>query len=300
MEKVLLTGGNGFLIRNMMAHLSMYRCYTLARSGNHPYKVDLSNAVPVFEICFDVVFHAAGKAHTIPRNKQEEDDFFAVNLTGTMNLCKGLEQKGVPKQFIYVSSVAVYGKTEGIDIDESTPLAGDTPYALSKIQAERFLIAWCREHAVKLVILRPALIAGINPPGNLGAMIKGLKTYRYASIAGGNAHKSIIMAEDFARLIPLLSTIELGVYNVCADYAPSFRELELSILKQLGRKRVLSISLPIMRQLARIGDCFGESFPINSRKLHKITSDLTFSNKAIKECTGWKPLDVLSNFKIEA
>jgi len=79
-----------------------------------------------------------------------------------------LEKVGVPESFIFVSTVAVYGCETGEDIDENHPLKGNTPYALSKIQAEKFLTEWCHTNNVKLGIIRPSLIAGPNPPGNLG------------------------------------------------------------------------------------------------------------------------------------
>ena len=51
--------------------------------------------------------------------------------------------------------------------------------------------------------------------------------------------------------------------------------------------------------MALIGDCLGKKAPLNSLKLNKITKSLTFSNeKAIREL-GWKPTNVLENFKIE-
>jgi hypothetical protein len=54
----------------------------------------------------------------------------------------------------------------------------------------------------------------------------------------------------------------------------------------------------VAKGLALIGDLFGSKAPINSDKLDKITKSLTFSNaKAIKDL-GWKPLDVIDNFKI--
>ncbi len=43
-----------------------------------------------------------------------------------------------------------------------------TPYAMSKRLAEEYLHKWCYEHNVILGIIRPSLIAGPNPPGNLG------------------------------------------------------------------------------------------------------------------------------------
>lgn len=51
--------------------------------------------------------------------------------------------------------------------------------------------------------------------------------------------------------------------------------------------------------MAKMGDMIGEKAPINSLKLRKIAESLTFSNeKAVREL-GWKPLNVLDNFKIE-
>ena len=48
-----------------------------------------------------------------------------------------------------------------------------------------------------------------------------------------------------------------------------------------------------------MGDCLGAKAPINSLKLRKITSSLTFSNeKAVREL-GWNPMNVLENFRIE-
>ena len=51
--------------------------------------------------------------------------------------------------------------------------------------------------------------------------------------------------------------------------------------------------------MALLGNVLGEKAPINTSKLKKITESLTFSNeKAIREL-GWKPTNVLENFRIE-
>lgn len=254
--------------------------------------------IPKLDIKYDVVLHAAGKAHTIPENEQEKQAFFDVNLQGTKNLCTALENSGIPKAFIFISTVAVYGCDSGENITEEHPLNGTTPYALSKIKAEKYLEGWCAMHNVKLSILRPSLIAGPNPPGNLGAMIHGIKTNKYLSIAGGKARKSVLMVQDIANLLPML--IEKGgIYNVCDSYQPSFRELEMVICKQLSRKGPISIPYWLAKSMAVMGDCLGAKAPINSLKLRKITSSLTFSNeKAVREL-GWKPMNVLENFRIE-
>ena len=298
-QKLLFTGASGFLgasLKPLFTH--GYEVMTLGFTDEDHYKVDIANTIPGFNNRFDVVLHAAGKAHVVPKTEEEKKSFFDINYRGTINLCNALEKSGFPKAFVFVSTMAVYGRETGEGISEEHPLNGDTPYALSKIQAEEYLTNWCLRNNITLSIIRPSLIAGPNPPGNLGAMIKGIRTGAYLSIAGGNARKSVLMVQDIARMLPALIA-KGGVYNVCDDSHPTFRELELLIAKQLGKKAPISIPYWIAKPMALVGDLLGKKAPINSLKLAKITESLTLSNEKAKRELNWQPLDVLANFKIE-
>lgn len=296
--KLLFTGASGFLGSNLRLKFNHdFEVKTLGLTNTDEYNVNIATSIPSLDNSFDVVLHAAGKAHMVPKTESEKNAFFDVNFQGTVNLCKALEISGVPKAFIFISTVAVYGLEFGENITEEHPLNGDTPYALSKIQAEEYLTEWCARNNVTLGIIRPSLIAGPNPPGNLGDMIRGIKTGKYLSIAGGNARKSVLMVEDIDRLIlPLME--KGGIYNVCDDSQPTFRELEILISKQLGLKTPLSIPFWLAKSMALVGDLMGKKAPINSLKLKKITESLTFSNEKAKRELGWQPLDVLENFRI--
>lgn len=298
-SKLLFTGASGFLGSNLKPLLrNDFEVKTLGLTDKDDCKVNIASTVPDVDIHFDVVLHAAGKAHMVPKSEEEKKLFFDINYQGTVNLCKALEKSGLPKAFIFISTVAVYGLEAGENISEEHPLNGDTPYALSKIRAEEFLADWCAQNNVTLAILRPSLIAGPNPPGNLSAMIKGIKTGAYLSIAGGKARKSVLMVQDIARLLPALID-NGGIYNVCDDSQPTFRELELLIAKQLGKRSPISIPYRLANSMALVGDLLGKRAPINSLKLSKITESLTFSNEKAKRELGWQPIDVLSNFKIQ-
>ena len=295
---LLFTGASGFLGKNTLPLLSKYyQVSTLGLMDIDDYNVNISENIPELKNRFNVVLHAAGKAHSIPKTEEEVKDFFSVNLQGTKNLCKALEEVGVPDSFIFVSSVAVYGLEFGELITEEHPLTGSSPYALSKIQTEEFLDVWCKKHGVKLGILRPSLISGPNPPGNLGAMIKGIKTGKYLSISGGKAKKSVLMVQDISNLVPLLAE-KGGIYNACDTAHPSFHELETLIASQLGKPHPKSIPYFIAKLIACMGDLVGKNAPINSFKLDKITKSLTFSNEKARKELGWEPLNVLENFKI--
>lgn len=298
--KVLFSGATGFLGKNVIPLLpSYYKIKTVGRGVENHFQADLSKDHLNFsEERFDVVIHAAGKAHSVPKTDKEKQLFHEVNYLGTVRLCESLEKQTLPKAFVFISTVAVYGRDSGMEIDEDHPLEGNNPYALSKIKAEKFLEDWADRHGVILSILRPSLIAGPNPPGNLGAMIRGIHSGKYLSIAGGKARKSIIMVHDIARIIP--SLIEKGgIYNICDDTHPSFSELEKLIASQLDKSPPRSIPFYLARWIARIGDLLGDAAPINSIKLNKITQTLTFSNEKAKSVLGWKPMNVIEHFHID-
>ena len=260
-------------------------------------KANLAKDVPVLPEKYDVVLHACGKAHVVPKTETEKQAFYDVNYQGTVNLCAALEKVGAPKALIFISTVAVYGCEYGDNIDEFHPLNGDSPYAESKRMAEEFLTKWSLDHQVRLGILRPSLLAGKNAPGNLGAMVNGIKKGFYMNIAGGKVIKSILMVEDIARLVPLLEE-KGGIYNVCDTRQPSFGEISMSIAKQLGKGKPLNLPYWMAWCMAKVGDLLGSKAPINSYKLEKMNKSLTFSNEKARRELGWEPLDVLTNYKI--
>lgn len=298
MEKLLFTGGTGFLGKNVMPILTQkYDVTTCGITPDDMIKANLAKEVPALPGRYDVVLHACGKAHVVPKTEAEKQAFYDVNYQGTINLCSALEKAGLPKALVFISTVAVYGCEYGDMITEEHPLAGNSPYAESKIMAERYLTDWCAKNGVVLGILRPSLLAGKNAPGNLGAMVNGIKKGFYMNIVGGKVVKSILMAEDIARLLPLLEE-KGGVYNVCDTRQPSFGEMSASVAKQLGKHKPISIPYWMARCMAKVGDLLGSKAPINSYKLEKMTKSLTFSNDKARKELGWEPLDVLTNYKI--
>lgn len=298
MEKLLFTGGTGFLGKNVMPLLTQqYEVTTCGITPDDMIKANLAKEVPALPEKYDVILHACGKAHVVPKTEAEKQAFYDVNYQGTVNLCSALEKVGVPKALIFISTVAVYGCEFGDKIDEFHGLYGKTPYAESKKMAEEYLTRWCLDHQIRLGILRPSLLAGKNAPGNLGAMVNGIKKGFYMNIAGGKVVKSVLMAEDIARLVPLLEK-KGGIYNVCDTRQPSFGEISMSVARQLGKRKPISIPYWMAWFMAKVGDFLGEKAPINSYKLEKMTRSLTFSNEKARHELKWEPLDVLENYKI--
>lgn len=297
MASLLLTGASGFLGSNILPLLKrdFDSVTTLGRSHTNDVRADLAVSEPELTRPCDIVLHAAGKTPSGRRNDARE--FFDINVSGTRNLCRALEKGGVPRAFVFISTVAVYGVRKGSEIDETHSLDGSSPYALSKIEAERFLTQWCATHDVILTILRPALIMGDNPGGTLSAMIEGIRTRRYLNVSGGRARKSMVLASDIARLVPVVAN-RGGIYNLCDSRHPSYAELSALIAGTLGRNKPRSFPAALLKPAALMGDLTekltGLRLPVNSQLLHKLTDTLTFSNKKLIDDLGFQPSDVLS------
>ena len=154
MEKLLFTGGTGFLGKNAMPVLKeKYEVTTCGITKNDMIKANFITDVPELPEKYDIVLHACGKAHVVPKTEAEKKVFFDVNYTGTKHLCEALEKVGIPKAIVFISTVAVYGCEFGDLITEEHPLEGNTPYAKSKIMAEEYLTEWCKLSWVFFVLL---------------------------------------------------------------------------------------------------------------------------------------------------
>jgi nucleoside-diphosphate-sugar epimerase len=291
MKNVLITGTSGFLGKSVCVFFKdAYTIFELSKSDT-VHSIRLDKEVPAFSQVFDMVLHSAGKAHSIPKNEIERDKFFEVNVKGTENLLKGLALAGVPKQFVFISSVAVYGREEGTNITENEKLQAKDPYGLSKIQAEQVVTDWCNINKVVCTILRLPLLVGKNPPGNLGAMLKAIQKGYYFNVGGGKAKKSMVLVEDVARFIQIISPVG-GIYNLTDGEHPSFVDLSHAIAKN----KIFNLSLFIAKIMGYLGDFLGDKAPINSLKVKKITSDLTFDDSKARS-SGWKSQSVLEYLK---
>lgn len=299
MKKLLFTGGTGFLGTNVKPILDKtYEVTTIGITDRDMLKANLVVGVPELPEHYDVVLHAAGKAHIYPKTEAEIKAFYDVNYEGTVNLCAALENVGVPKSFIFISTLDVYGLAAGEGIDESYPCHPTTHYAISKLQAEEYLIKWAEAKGVTLGILRPSLMTGPNPPGNLKAMINGIKKGYYVNISGGHTRKSLMMIYDIAHVVPKIENIG-GTYNLCDNRHPSYYELSKCIGKQLGKKHdCLNIPYWMALYMAKIGDLVSV-LPIDSHRLEQLTKSNTYSNEKAKKKLNWEPMDVIESFKIK-
>lgn len=293
---IILTGANGFLGKAIYHHFAAETVIRLGRAAGEVI-ADLEQELPPLPAA-ELVIHAAGKAHSVPVTAAEGAAFKNVNVGGTRRLLQALSKSDrLPKYFVFISSIAVYGLEYGESIDENYPLGATDPYGMSKIEAEQLVEKWCSENQVVCTILRLPLLAGKNPPGNLQAMIKSIKKGYYFNINLPNVQKSVVMIEDVAAFIEKIYQIG-GTYHLTDGYHPGFGEISNLMAKQLGKTNPKTLPYGLIRIAAYFGDFLGSKSPINSRKLRKMTNTLTFTDQKARTITNWQSRLVLEHFKI--
>jgi dTDP-glucose 4,6-dehydratase len=99
------------------------------------------------------VFHL-GALIAIPYSYQAPLSYVRTNVEGTLNVLQAACQWGV-ERFIHTSTSEVYGTAKRVPIAEDHPLQGQSPYAASKIAADKMVEAFHLSFGLPAVTVRP-------------------------------------------------------------------------------------------------------------------------------------------------
>ena len=168
--RVLVTGGGGFVGRAVAERLlgrgHRVRCYSrsaypdLAARGAEVVRGDLTDARATAAACAgcDAVVHAAALVPGLPEAAHR---YQAVNVGGTEAVIAGCRVHGVPRLVFTSSPSVVFGGHDLCGVDESVPYPKryDSPYARTKAEAERAVLA-ANDGALATTALRPHLVWG--------------------------------------------------------------------------------------------------------------------------------------------
>ncbi len=194
--KVFVTGGSGFVGRNLIAALVARgdKVVALARSpgaqaavrglGATPQAGDLGDLgdMRAGMAGADVVFHCAAKVE----DWGDPAEFQAVNVQGTANVIDAARAAGV-RRVVHVSTEAVLADGTPIhDADETRPRAKHPIglYPSTKAQAEEVALA-ANGKGIEVVAVRPRFIWGKGDTALLPKILAVMRKGQFAWIGGG-------------------------------------------------------------------------------------------------------------------
>lgn len=167
MKRILITGKDSYIGTSVEAWLmrdpGAYLVDTVDMRDGSWRTLDFST--------YDVVFHVAGIAHVSGKSKLK-DLYFVVNRDLAIETAMKAKNEGV-KQFIFMSSILVYGEGIGF-IDGDTVPAPSNYYGESKLQAENGL-RLLETKDFRIAIIRPPMIYGKGSKGNYPRLAEASK-----------------------------------------------------------------------------------------------------------------------------
>ncbi len=174
-KRVLVTGAGGFIGSHLVERLvelgAHVRAVVRYNSRNDWGMLDISppSVKSRVEVCpgditdpfwtlrtvegCEVIFHLAALI-AIPYSYIAPEQFVAVNCTGTLNLLEAARRLGV-EFFVHTSTSETYGTAQFTPINEKHPLQGQSPYAASKIGADKLVESYHLSFGIPAAILRP-------------------------------------------------------------------------------------------------------------------------------------------------
>ncbi len=99
------------------------------------------------------VYHLAALI-AIPYSYRSPQAFFETNVLGTLNVLQAARDEGVAR-VVHTSTSEVYGTARQVPIEESHPLQAQSPYAASKIGADKVAESFHLAFGVPVVTVRP-------------------------------------------------------------------------------------------------------------------------------------------------
>jgi NAD dependent epimerase/dehydratase len=187
-----------------------------------------------------IVFHLAALI-AIPYSYVAPAQYVAVNCQGTLNLLEAARMHGV-ECFIHTSTSETYGTAQYSPIDEAHPLRGQSPYAASKIGADKLVESYHLSFGLPAVTLRPFNTFG--PRQSARAIIPTIITQALTSATIRLGHQEprrdltfvSDMIEGFVRAAETPQAVG-QVINLGTGRTVSIKDLVQMIVALVGGKR---------------------------------------------------------------
>ena len=278
---LLVAGSDGYIGQNMVRYLSKdYELSTIGYYDDNKEKTFNGNLADqafvdiVVDKCPspDVLIFLVGLAHK--KGKGAELDLFeAVNYRTLVNLFNGLEKKNkLPGKIIFASTVSVYGeRNEVSEYNEIIQPKPFSPYALTKLKAEKYLI---EKYPERSWVLRFAPVYSQKFMLNIERRVK-ICSYFYR-VGTGDAKFSLCNLKNILTVVERVieNKVPAGVYNLSDRAEYSYNE----IIRTMNGARALPIPKILVKLVYILGKISNNTF-LKENSLKLIKDNVFPSNK---------------------
>lgn len=267
----LIIGGSGFVGSFLIKELQNFNTINLDKNSSPFYnkKTIIGDIRNIDEIKIPkhtqtvVLLAAEHRDDVSPKSL-----YYDVNVQGTKNVLKAMDNKGV-RNIIFTSSVAIYGLNK-VNPDESHPHDPFNHYGKSKWQAEEVIKEWYDNDSLSksVTIIRPTVIFGERNRGNVYNLLKQISSGKFLMIGKGNNKKSMAYVGNIVAFIKdRLQKVEQGYHIFNYADKPDYNMNELvSTIEEKMNLKIPKSSIPYWAGMIG-GFCFDFLSKLTGKKL---------------------------------
>ena len=234
MTKVLITGADSFVGRNYIKYSNNKKVDEVSLIDTKPEEVDFSGC--------DAILHLVAIVHQ--SKKINEKEYYKVNTDLCLRTARKVKKSGV-KQFVFVSTVKVYGKylPGAGPWNESSICEPEDAYGKSKYAAE-IALKKLEDENFAVSIVRTPLVYGEDVKANMLSIIKLVERFPVLPLGNVDNKRSFTSVENLVAFIDrIIEKKASGVFIAKDEKELSTTELVNYISKYLDKKLLL-ISIP--------------------------------------------------------
>lgn len=253
-EKILVTGGSGFIGTNLQRKLKEYNARFEVFDKTNGQNIENEKQVASFvKKKFHIIFHLAGTSGSTASNADPQKSF-RVNTFATVNLCEQIAKYSPKTKLVISSSRLEYGKPQYLPVDEKHPTIPTSVYGLSKLTATQMALIYNRNFGLDVVIFRASNVYGPHKISQFSGynvtnyfIDLALKDKTLTVYGDGKQIRDYIYVDDMvdAFILAALSPKSNGqVYNLGFGEGIEFRKMAQLIIKIAKRGKIKFLKWP--------------------------------------------------------
>jgi nucleoside-diphosphate-sugar epimerase len=312
MEKVFITGANGFIGSNLCRYFSGrgFDVYGLVRKTSDLHFLE---GLPVrltfgdlgdpggFELPtgMDYVIHSASLTSDLASEAECGAGVFLPAFHLFNRLSRSLPH---PKRIVYVSTTLVLGY-EGKNISESSPgkSADFLPYTRAKKKTEAFVRETAKSEGLPVVVIRPGDVYGPNDRTTCAKVLKGCERGVPLIVGRGDWRFPYCYVDNLCQAIHLACVtpgIEGKAYSVTNGELPTWRMLFSRYQAGLGRKQRVYVPVWMAMLIAATQEAHRKLRPryrpeVSFYRIRRITHETTYDISKTLADLGYRPVNDL-------
>ena len=308
-QPVLVTGATGFIGQQLTKALLALGAHVriFAREQSDPQVVQALQSAGAEVVYGDIVdrqsvtdavrgaefvFHLAA---LIGDATVSEEDYQAVNVTGTSNVFLAAQDYGV-RRVVHCSTTGVHGETPDALVTEDSPFAPTDLYQKTKCEAEKIAQQFSQRKRLEVVIFRPTSVWGEGDTRAL-KLFRGVTRRTLPMVGTGEALTHWVYVSDVVNALLLGAASEAAIgqtYILAGKKAVTIAELIETIAHKAGVGPAL-VTLPVkpLYMLGAVTETVCKVFktqpPISKRQVNFFTQSKSYSTVKAQRELGFAP-----------